>query len=438
MPMGHFMLDEIIFLYTGGNCFDDGRTTGHPTTPRTTYYWDQYSTTDMPTTSDDCHEVLPEPCGINLNPGGNAVRNGVCLPGGQCELREGEKDGDCVDGFGECCKFTASCTSTQHNVTIYEEVVTLNTHQPLDTDCIYEIRRKSDKYCGVKLDFVAYNSQHADDNGICSRDSITIRGTSTVPDGFVTCGDLTGQHMYLNFNKAGSIEILPSFTTMGGGSYQIVASQYGCVSPLRPPDNSCLQYFNSTRGVVKSFGYPVRQQSSQQYTVCVGGSNSRSITWRPCSAANAEMKDPPFKIASNPNGPASPDWICRPDRDWVQVNGANQMCKPSDIPGNGIKSSFTPFLLNVNFNDVEKAELPCTEDIMRMPETACVPDFTAPPAGIVPPCVVSMYDECFWNATATPSPGRCECDPKPATIAGLEWDIYNWGFCLEYTQSSRK
>ncbi|XP_021968234.1 uncharacterized protein LOC110863278 [Folsomia candida] len=383
--------------------------------------------------------IPPEPCGSNLNPNpsnGNMVRNGVCLPRGQCEFRKGEKDGDCAKGFGDCCKFKASCNATHHDFTIYDEVVTLNTHQPLDTDCIYEIRRKSSKYCGVKLDFVAFNSQHADENGMCSRDSITIRGSTTVPDGFVTCGDLRGQHMYLNFNKAGSIEILPSFTTMGGGSYQIVASQYGCVSPSRPPDNSCLQYFNSTRGVVKSFGYPVRQQSSQQYTVCVGGSNSQSITWRPCSAANAETKDPPFKIASNPNGPTSPDWICRPDRDWVQVNGANQMCKPSDIPGNGIKTSFTPFLLNVNFNDVEKDPLPCTEDIMRMPETACVPDFTVPPVGTVPLCVMSQYDQCFWNATA--APGRCECDPKPATIAGLESDIDNWGFCLEYMQSSRR
>ncbi|OXA65181.1 hypothetical protein Fcan01_01131 [Folsomia candida] len=73
MPMGHFILDEVIFLYAGGDCFDDGTTTGYPvtftttrypTTSRTTYYWDTPSTTDESTTRDywqDSTTTRPNP-----------------------------------------------------------------------------------------------------------------------------------------------------------------------------------------------------------------------------------------------------------------------------------------------------------------------------------------------------------------------------------------
>lgn len=43
----------------------------------------------------------------------------------------------------------------------------------------------------------------------------------------------------------------------------------------------CLQYYNASTGVVRSFDWPRQQQSIQQYTVCVEGSEqSKFVTVR--------------------------------------------------------------------------------------------------------------------------------------------------------------
>jgi len=329
--------------------------------------------------------------------------------------------------LGECCDDVAAmCDSSNRQIIIHDEVVTLTTQIPLDTDCIFEIRRKPE-YCSVKLDFVQFSSQSADQNGTCITDSLSIRGSSTVPDGFETCGLLTGQHMYLAFGKTGSIEIIPSYSSQSHGAYQILATQIPC---NRVP-NHCLQYFDTSRGVVKSFDFPQRQQSSQEYTVCVGGvAHAASITWKPCSTENAGS-DNSFSITSgNPFG----DWNCRHERDWIQVNGQNQMCKRTDFPVAGVRSTFSPFLLNVHFNELEKQPLPCYDEILKLTEGSCINGGMGPATGN--PCIDANYESCAWDGEA--SHQFCSCNPTSAVWDMLEGDVLNTGFCLEYTQNNRR
>ncbi len=58
---------------------------------------------------------------------------------------------------------------------------------------------------------------------------------------------------------------------------------------------------------------------------------------------NSEGGDP-FSIVSD--NPALATWVCRGERDWIQINGRNQICKKSEFGNNGITCEFCflPFL----------------------------------------------------------------------------------------------
>lgn len=92
--------------------------------------------------------VPPEPCGADS--GATSVRDGTCLPRGQCDIRKGQRAGDCSMGFGECCRLFANCTMDASRIEIDEYVTVLRTPEPATTQCSFKIRRvmsQSSHFC---------------------------------------------------------------------------------------------------------------------------------------------------------------------------------------------------------------------------------------------------------------------------------------------------
>jgi len=342
--------------------------------------------------------------------------------------------------LGECCKYTAMCNSTIREVDIVRQVTTITSNsQGGCNDCTYRIRRGKG-ICGIKLDFVLYESAQADDDGICSMSSFTIRGSKTVPDGFQTCGRLTGQHMYLAYDSD-VIEIRPSICNTGfqptaapptspnnpiapvipvtTGMYSIVVTQIGCVSHMRVPDY-CLQYYNESRSTVRSFDFGRQQQSNQEYTICLGSTAPSSIaTITPC--ANPAPARDAFEINGNTADQALVQATCSNMKDWVQLNGADKLC--AFLPGTMVQSPYHPHTINVHFTPRELIALPFFDEVLATPAVLCT-DFG----------IAQHLQTLYTGCQVIGSPPRCICGLQPQfkSVFG-ESDLLNPGFCLDYS-----
>ncbi|CAL8125769.1 unnamed protein product [Orchesella dallaii] len=348
------------------------------------------------------------PCGSNLD--------GVCVQRGRCSKQGGSVNGNCQDGFGECCTFTQMCTENQTTIDVNELVSTLKSPSPIDTQCSFRFR-KEPNICQIRLDFTEFTSASANEFGDCDMDRLRIDGSVTV-NNFVTCGKLTGQHMYLTYGSRDVIEVSP-FLKSSGSNYRIVATKIPCDSVNRAPDY-CLQYFTKTHDIVKSFDFAGQQQNNQQYTICVKPlAQSSEVQWMPCSGVAS-----PFSISTpiQADGPIPPRCLA----DWIQIKGQERMC--SDQPFPAVKSNWKPYEVAVYFDDEEFPPPPPSFILPVANDTCADPTNTmCDGAG-----VEGVYSCSCDTASAF---SQCVCilavvQNSPIPLA----DIENKGFCLEYTQ----
>ncbi|CAG7816154.1 unnamed protein product [Allacma fusca] len=287
--------------------------------------------------------------------------------------------------------------------------------------------------CQMKLDLVIFELGDADAIGDCTADVMTISGSKTVKV-LSVCGNLTGQHMYLDFGDSDKIEL-----TIQGKSknvaYDILATQLKCNHPNRAPVH-CLQYFKSKEGSVRSFNYPRQQLNNQEYTVCVEAvSGVDAIQWRPCKEITGE----PFFISGNSGkgkslGAASGTQCYA---DYVQILGENRRCGSTFLP---MTSFAKPFMLHVGFDASELPLLPLPP-VLSLPvyfnraENVNKPGF---PGG---PCP----DMSSVGLVCTPPPVPCESHELgnrrgkevttcTCTAPAMNSDAMNTGFCLDFIQ----
>ncbi|ODN00864.1 hypothetical protein Ocin01_05812 [Orchesella cincta] len=353
------------------------------------------------------------PCGSNLD--------GVCVQKGKCSKRGGSLNGNCQDGFGECCMFTEMCSVNQTTIDVTELVTTLKSPSPIDTQCSFRFR-KEPNICQIRLDFVEFNSASADAFGDCDMDRLRIDGSITV-DNFVTCGKLTGQHMYLTYGSRDVIEVSPLLKT-AGSNYRIVATKIPCDSKNRAPDY-CLQYYTKTHDIIKSFDFGGQQQNNQQYTICVKPlAQSSEIQWMPCTGVQT-----PFSISTPvlAGGPIPPRCMA----DWIQIKGKERMCDDQPFPP--IKSGWKPYEVFVYF-DKEEFPPPPPSFILPLPNGTCSDPMNTS-------CMDASVDGVYnCNCDAGSTNSMCVClltvvtNPTPGLQMPPLADIDNKGFCLEYTQ----
>ena len=160
--------------------------------------------------------------------------------------------------------------------------------------CIFTLQRNNlvQKFpiCQIRLDFNEFVLAPPF-NGTCGHrtDSFVISGVSNFnasglpPKGL--CGDLTGQHMYINVNSQDlSKPLLLIVNTANeqhfNRKWSILIQQIPCHSPFKAP-SGCLQYFTRPEGIVESLNFRGKTRSRPPPSVSVS-----TLTEAPVSNPN--------------------------------------------------------------------------------------------------------------------------------------------------------
>lgn len=193
---------------------------------------------------------------------------GVCVTAQECDDKGGDKDGNCAAGFGACCVLTLSGTNTAPGGTVTENCTFIqNVDYPsaeVNTRTYsYMVTKCSSEICQVRLDFLVANfAQPVAATGSCAgddRDRILLDAGGNDPDRTL-CGDLTGQHVYMDVSpantNAATITITADADAAAGGTknWRIKVSQIECDSEYRAPDG-CFQYFFENVNTIMTFNY---------------------------------------------------------------------------------------------------------------------------------------------------------------------------------------
>jgi len=193
---------------------------------------------------------------------------GVCVTSQECDDMGGDKDGNCAAGFGACCVLTLSGTATAPGGTVtqnctYIQNVDYPSAEVNTRTYSYMVTKCSSEICQVRLDFQVLNlAQPVAATGDCAgddRDRILLDAGGNDPDRTL-CGDLTGQHVYMDVSpantNAATITITADADAAAGGTknWRIKVSQIECDSEYRAPDG-CFQYFFENVNTIMTFNY---------------------------------------------------------------------------------------------------------------------------------------------------------------------------------------
>ncbi|ODM97023.1 hypothetical protein Ocin01_09656 [Orchesella cincta] len=302
---------------------------------------------------------------------------GTCFTNNQCRNAGGVVSGVCASGFGVCCVVTATCESvvTQNNTNIRNRDFP-NAFTPGGLEvCNVRLQKPNPNVCQLRLDFIQLQLATADPtNGQCMADRLSINGVSgTAPPNL--CGDLSGQHMYLDYGSSDRITL--SVITDGAAIpmsrlWNVRATFIECNSLLRAPDG-CLQYFTTATAQVKMMGYPMTPHLADlDYTVCVRSEDGAgAIVWSPCQGEPINQAflmsgDAPADGAMGTIGPmCDKDYVLIMTESEVPAGGGtakmdDRYCGSAfatDTAPHMVRSIAKPFIMRVKTDEVEEGDM---------------------------------------------------------------------------------
>jgi len=235
-------------------------------------------------------------------------RTGLCTRYADCPYYEGESFGRCGSGLGTCCVFHRSCDDST-NMRVSQFTSRKSSQSSFRSgECKLTVNPKHNNICQYRLDFDRFNIFQPNNNSDCTEDFFGVTGGSAVPK---LCGDLTGQHIYVNVDPGGGPIILTmdtSKTKAMNRDWNIKITQIDCNSPYRAP-SGCLQFYNETSGTVKSFNFKsfdlpangnMRQIQNMNYAVCINAKVGYcEVSWTQSEAYG----DFSFTVSGNGNVP---------------------------------------------------------------------------------------------------------------------------------------
>jgi len=284
----------------------------------------------------------------------DAARNGTCYTSTECQNKGGVKSGNCAAGFGVCCLFIVTATSTtiDQNCT-YIQNPSFPSAYSSATALAYKINKCSSDVCSVRLDFETFQIQgpattlEALDAHNCV-DSFVAKGTSGGPTP-VICGSNAGQHIYVEMGNSGSTDTAELTFSFAGAStartWEIKATQIPCGANWRQPEG-CLQYHTTLTGRFQTFNFAdiaSQHLASQDYGICIRQEEGYCcIQYTLCSDANS------FSLTMlHANAKLDTDCVT----DYVGIAGVSANCPAS------VGSSTHTKLCGALFTAVEAAEL---------------------------------------------------------------------------------
>ncbi|KAH7646583.1 hypothetical protein HUG17_2121 [Dermatophagoides farinae] len=199
-------------------------------------------------------------------------RMGLCMPKSACLSSGGYVAGTCGYGVLSCCVYQGTCRAVvTSNETYfvspnYPNLLTGRVDPPV---CIFTLQRNpliiKFPVCQIRIDFDEFSlAPHY--NGACGNsitDSFLVSGASNFNQSGLPisglCGEMTGQHIYLDVDPEKTDEpLLLIVNTANQQEYNrkwsIRIRQIPCKSQYRAPAG-CLQYYTALNGNIESFNY---------------------------------------------------------------------------------------------------------------------------------------------------------------------------------------
>jgi len=309
-------------------------------------------------------------------------REGSCIRVTDCMLYRGRNVGGCGGGLGSCCVFEKKCGESTNLFTSHFVSPSFTTVDQGQGECKLTVVPNNPSICQYRLDFDQFKILGPDASSKCVDDFFGVTGGSSVPK---LCGDLTGQHVYVNVKPAGGPIVLTVDTskmkTMAR-KWNIKITQISCSSPERAPAG-CLQFFNETSGTVRSFNYRrtlfedtenagTRQIRNLNYGICISSKVGYcDVTWTQ-STDSARS----FSVSGNALANSTDGWGDEPPapvtgteecpNDFILISGgtyrdpktkakirASKYCGTM-LPE--IKTAFQPYVLHVHTQEDEEGD----------------------------------------------------------------------------------
>jgi len=291
--------------------------------------------------------------------------HGVCEPLGSCALR-GQSYGSCGMGLGSCCVYSKKCNDTTDEYVSHFMNPSFTTVDYGYGECKLTVKARHSNICQYRIDFEEFNLLQPDSDSRCTRDFAGISGGSDVPK---LCGDLSGQHMYVNVKPGYNIFLTIDTSTNHAMArkWNIKITQIACNSPNKAPAG-CLQFHNMTSGTIRSFNfksssdsdsYENRQIQNTKYGICINTKvDYCSVTWRQSNRAEGTFSltgdARASKVSVRDNAEcANGDHITVPGgrlEDGDQIINAEKFCGQR-FPE--VKTNSMPFIIHVENNGNE-------------------------------------------------------------------------------------
>jgi hypothetical protein len=212
------------------------------------------------------------------------ARTGTCYTTSECSDKGGTKSGNCASGFGVCCVFINSASSTTAASTISENRTWLrNTEYPSYATATtaqtitYTVNKMQSDICQIRLDFTMFqiagpgntNEQVVGATAYthCTRDTLVVttteRSTTGVADPGVICGSITGEHLYFDVTATASDTLTITLNTVATATitpalanriWDFRVSQITCYDTYRAPPG-CQRYLMEDAGTITSLNF---------------------------------------------------------------------------------------------------------------------------------------------------------------------------------------
>jgi len=221
-----------------------------------------------------------EECTSSSSVAGGATE-GTCYSSTECSDKNGMAAGNCASGFGVCCVFLntgAATASISENRTRlrnseYPSITTATTAQTI----VYTVNKMNADICQIRLDFstfiiagpaVTTEKIPVGASTIC-QDGLTLATSdnsalTSSPSGTL-CGQLTGEHIYVDLSPTASDTLTATLTTAVSTTitpavaqrvWDVKVSQIECHAMFRAPPG-CQRYMTENSGKIVSYNFGV-------------------------------------------------------------------------------------------------------------------------------------------------------------------------------------
>lgn len=276
-------------------------------------------------------------------------RNGTCYTATECGNKGGTSSGNCASGFGVCCIFiisnTTSTTAKENNT--YIQNPSFPSVYTSTSSITYKVEKMKKGICAFRLDFDIFfieaptSTVESTASGGKCEDTFKLTTTTSYNSPSI-CGQNAGQHMYMNVGPASGVTMNMAFTfsttTTTTRKWEIKVSQYECKDYNLPPAG-CLQYFMGHSGTWKTFNFDASSTSNRihmqalDYSVCFRPeAGACCIRYQPCASEADSWTLNEDDVATKSAHQTGEDCT----EDYIGIAGASSTC--SKASGNSLTS----------------------------------------------------------------------------------------------------